>query len=414
MESEFYKIRNTLIYTDPVLEIGVDPRYASQDKTDEDAGNVTIEGMHIGLKSGMFLGIADNTSIIQGTVVDYNLNPLEGYSVTVYRVQNNQAPPTASPSSSFSLAAPPIEVTLEHTNAKGSFTIDDLRSDNYLLSLSLPLERYWLIFVDRIFGEEKDGGGGTDENNNYHNHDDNEQEREKEEITNALLLPPKNNSTGPDNNNNDDNNNNLPEDKGNDQGYSSVEVAKHHLDAILKIIEIEIINALLLPPKNNSTGPDNNNNDDNNNNLPEDKGNDQGYSSVEVAKHHLDAILKIIEIIKSNNEREEEANLPYLESRLGAYIIDILGVILEIENLITNQILPLIEAGSGETSESSPSSSPSTSSLLNRSLADAIKIIEGGLKLRLDELRSRAQQMLNHLPNERRSTFNCICKGIHK
>ena len=90
-----------MIFTNPVMEIGVDPRYASQDKTDEYALNITLEGMHAGLKSGIFLGIADNTSIIQGTVVDSDLNPMEGYRVAVYRIQKNEAS-----TSSISIARP--------------------------------------------------------------------------------------------------------------------------------------------------------------------------------------------------------------------------------------------------------------------------------------------------------------------
>src|SRR5829696_358209 len=141
IESAFYKVRNTLIFTNPVMEIGVDPRYASQDKTDEYTDNITLEGMHTGLKSGTFLAIADNTSIIQGTVVDSNLNPLEGFRVTVYRIQKNEATSSPPSPSSISIAAPPIEVAFQNANETGSITFDDLRSDSYLISLSLPLEK---------------------------------------------------------------------------------------------------------------------------------------------------------------------------------------------------------------------------------------------------------------------------------
>ena len=46
IESRFYKIRNTLIFTNPTQELGIDLRYASQDKTDDHADNITLEGMH--------------------------------------------------------------------------------------------------------------------------------------------------------------------------------------------------------------------------------------------------------------------------------------------------------------------------------------------------------------------------------
>jgi hypothetical protein len=348
IESGFYKIRNTLIFTNPVMEIGVDLRYAAPEIVRRDAENITLEGMHTGLKSGAFLAIADNTSIIQGTVVDSNLNPLEGYVIAVYRIQTNQASTTTTrttSSSSVSMAAPPIEVDCQHTNAKGSFIFDDLRSDSYILTLSLPLEKYWLLFVDHIFG-----GGGK---NNRHNHGNNIQEKEKREIINALRSLENSSAAGRCGNNN--NNNRRPEDKETD----------HH-------------------------------------------------DPVEVAKHHLGAFLNITEILKQKGQ--EVLEFPNLESRFTAYITDILGIVLEIKmsvkDVIENKISRLIEAGSIETLAAPSSSSSSSSSLplLNRSLAEIIEIIDKIIEQepeepepKLVELKSKAQQVLDRLPNERLS-----------
>ena len=195
IESAFYKIRNTLIFTNPLMALGVDPRDASQDKTDEHAEKITLEGMHTRLKAGVFVAINDNTSIIQGRLVDDNLKPLQGYRVAVYRIQSQEGAP-----SSLSIAATPTEVTFEFTNSEGSFIFDDLRAESYLISVSLPLDRYWSIFVDYIFG-----GQGR--------------ENERTEIINALL--PK-------------------KDKELDKEYdqSLTEVVELHLNAFLELIEI--------------------------------------------------------------------------------------------------------------------------------------------------------------------------------
>ena len=195
IESAFYKIRNTLIFTNPLMALGVDPRDASQDKTVEHAEKITLEGMHTRLKAGVFVAINDNTSIIQGRLVDDNLRPLQGYRVAVYRIQSQEGAP-----SSLSIAATPTEVTFEFTNSEGSFIFDDLRAESYLISVSLPLDRYWSIFVDYIFG----GQGG---------------ENERTEIINALL--PK-------------------KDKKLDKEYdqSLTEVVELHLKAFLELIEI--------------------------------------------------------------------------------------------------------------------------------------------------------------------------------
>jgi hypothetical protein len=348
IKSGIYKIRNTVIFTNPVMEIGVDLRYAAPEIVQRDAENITLEGMHTGLKSGAFLAIADNTSIIQGTVVDSNLNPLEGYIVAVYRIQKNQASTTTtrttSSSSSVSMPAPPIEVDCQHTNAKGSFIFDDLRSDSYILSLSLPLEKYWLVFVDHIF--EGEGGG----KNNRHNHGNNLQEKEKREIIN-----------------------------------------------ILRSLE-------------NSSAAAGRCGNNNNNRLPEDKETDH-HDAVEVARHHLEAFLNIIEILKQKGQ--EVLQFPNLESRFTAYITDILGVVLEIKTSVKDvidRISRLIEAGSNETLAAPPPSSSSSVPLLNRSLAEIIEIIDKIIEQEpeepeptLDELKSKAQQVLDRLPNEKLS-----------
>jgi hypothetical protein len=344
IESGLYNIRNTLIFTNPVMEIGVDPRYASQETTDEYAENITLEGMHTGLKSGVFLAIADNTSIIQGTVVDSNLNPLEGYRVAVYRIQKHEGSTTTSSSSStVSMTAPPIEVIFQYTNAKGSFTFDDLRSDSYLLSLSLPLEKYWSIFVDHIFEE-----GGK---NSRHNHDDNSQETEKREIINGLR---------------------SLENKG-------------------------IVSSSSSEPDSNKRPIED-----------IDKDEDKEHRPAEVAKHHLEAFLKIIEVIRSKvitskeeEEKEEKTKFADLESRFTVYIIDILDVISEIETSVKDKILPLIEAGSIETLAAASSSS--SVYLLNSSLVDSINIIEQEAEPKLEELKAEAQQVLDRLTNERSS-----------
>ena len=137
----------------------------------------------------------------------------------------------------------------------------------------------------------------------------------------------------------------------------------------------------------------------NNDSLPGDKDKDDDHRPADVAKHHLAAFLKIIEIIRSK-EKDEKAKLPYLESRFDVYITDILDILSEIETSI--RILPLIDAGSIETLATSSSSS--SISLLDSSLADTINIIEQELKPKLDELKSKAQQMLDRLPVERLST----------
>jgi hypothetical protein len=334
IKSGSYNIRNTLIFTNPVMEIGVDPRYAAQETTDEYAENITLEGMHTGLKSGLFLAIADNTSIIQGRVVDSNLNPLEGYRIAVYRIQKNQASTTTTTtSSSVSMAAPSIEVASQHTNAKGSFIFDDLRSDSYILSLSLPLEKYWLVFVDHIF----EGG-----KNNRHNHGNNIQEKEKRELINALRSLE---------------NDGIITD-------SSASAAEHGA---------------------------------NNNNRPLEDKEKNHHDPVEVAKHHLRAFLNIIEII-SKKEEEGKTKFPNLESRFSAYMTDISGIVSEIKPSI-EKIGKILEDGSSETLAAPSSSVP----LLNRSLADSIKIIEQELEPKLGELKSKARHVLDRLPNERLS-----------
>ena len=303
IESGFYKIRNTLIFTNPVLSLGVDPRDASQDKTDEHADSITLEGMRTGLKAGVFLAINDNTSIIQGRLVDGNLKALQGYRVAVYRIQKQEDAP-----SSFSTAATPIEVTSESTNPEGSFIFDDLRADGYLISVSLPLDRYWSIFVESILGKE----GNSDDAD----------ENEKKEIMSALLLA--------------------------------------HQKKIAK---------------------------------------DLDHRLKDVAEVHLKAFLNLIEVIRAKANQNKSSNF---ESRFTSYPSDIIAIVSEIETIIKETILsPLLEAGSIETTRASSSSSSST--LLNKSSTDTISSIEQKLEPKLSELESKAQQVLNRVPNDRLS-----------
>ena len=75
------------------------------------------------------------------------------------------------------MAGAPIEVSSKCTDAEGSFSFDDLRADSYVVSLSLPFEKYWSTFVDHVFGGEA------------YNKDSNGQENEKGNLINILLLP---------------------------------------------------------------------------------------------------------------------------------------------------------------------------------------------------------------------------------
>jgi hypothetical protein len=341
IESAFYKIRNTMIFTNPVMEIGVDPRFASQDKTDQNAENITLEGMHTGLKAGVFLAVTDNTSIIQGRVVDSDLHPLEGYRVAVYRVKKLPTSSSSSSSSSTSIpiATTPIEVASARTNADGYFSFNDLRADSYVLSLSLPLEKYWQIFVNYILEEV----GGKKTQGRHVDDDDNGsgQRNEKREIINALLFP------------------------------EHEKIVSNH------------------PTNGTRSNPS--------------KEKDQGLNLTEFAKHHLDAFLELIAIIRRKEEQARPANL---ESRFAAYTEDILNVISEVETSIKDIVLPLIDAGSDERS----SSSSSSSSLLNRSLADCIKIIEKEPEAKLKQLRIKALLVLDRLPNERLTTSSSFVR----
>src|SRR5215218_996910 len=224
IESAFYKIRNTLIFTNPNMEIAIDPRYASQDKTKENAEDITLEGMHTGLKDGFFLAVNDNTSTIKGRLVDSNLKPLKGHNVRVYRIQKQEPPPPSASTSTANtntIAAAAASGTLvgetQETDDTGSFTFDDLRADSYLVSLSLPLKRYWLIFVDNIFREKHNGD-----------------EEQRGEIIKELLPP------NPQEQKRDYSSSGSgtprPSEEKKDHKYSVIRVLEDHIDAFFNII----------------------------------------------------------------------------------------------------------------------------------------------------------------------------------
>jgi len=338
IESSFYKIRNTLIFTNPVMEIGVDPRYASQYTIDEHTENITLEGIHMGLKAGDFLGITDNTSMIQTKVVDStNLHPLEGYRVSVCRIQKlepSSPSPSSSSSSSVSIHAAPVEVTSGQMDAEGAFRFDDLRTDTYVLALSLSIEKYWAIFVDHIFEEV----AAKKNNNNTHvRNNGNNEGNEKRQVINALLS--------------------SLQRKDREVTKSSI---KSKRDSTKKI--------------------------------------NHEYKHVELAKQHLNAFHKLVALIGRRGLETLPSNL---EGRVAAYITEIVNVVSEVQA----SIMRLSNAESDQTTTTTSSSSspppPSSTSLLDGSTGENIKLIEQGPEPKLKQLKSKVQEVLDRLPDER-------------
>ena len=96
---------------------------------------------------------------MQGKVIDNDLNPLEDYRVAVYRVKKLEADSSLlffnflASSASVSVAPAPIEVASKQSNAEeGFFGFNDLGADQLSSFSSLPLEKYWRIFVNNLFG----------------------------------------------------------------------------------------------------------------------------------------------------------------------------------------------------------------------------------------------------------------------
>ncbi len=147
-ESEKYGIRNSLILTNPSFELSVDPQSAFQELTC-DREKMVLEGIHTGLKAGMFLGIKDNTSVFSGTLVEDNtLLPLKGYTIRLYKTQGQ----VGEPSSDFihDWFGPPLEIKTKITKKNGSFRFENLYAGNYYVSVYLPNEFYWETFVKRM------------------------------------------------------------------------------------------------------------------------------------------------------------------------------------------------------------------------------------------------------------------------
>lgn len=145
LPGEPYRIRNTLILTNPVEELLPDPEFASKERT-ESRDSLVLEGSYPFLRPGMFLGVTDKTSTLKGILLNSELKPLQGISARIYRTEQGDTAPLLS-SSSFSNK---VEIGVTSTDNNGFFIFEDLGSGTYSISLFISNPLYWENFVENL------------------------------------------------------------------------------------------------------------------------------------------------------------------------------------------------------------------------------------------------------------------------